>query len=386
MNTYVLELSKALAKKGYEIDVYTRSVDKNSPKIVTVSPGLRIIHLVAGEQADIPKEKLLDFIPEFLKSFYAFTEKEHLTYNLVSAHYYLSGVIGLDIKKKTKAGLFVTFHTLGIMKNLVARSDEEEEQSAQRITIELQLTAGADKVIATSKSDAQYIETLYNCPKQKIAIISPGVNLDLFRPIDKNEAKRYINADASDKLILFVGRVDPLKGVDMLIYAVKILLERQPALKICLWIVGGNVSKDMEKWSEELQELEKIREILHVGASVHFAGQKDREELPYYYNASEIVVLPSQYESFGITALEAMACGTPVITTDVAGVSQLFDKKHAALITSSNNPILLATKIQNLLSNDQERESISREFLQKAQGFSWESVASAFITIITCAE
>ncbi|HSX40461.1 MAG TPA: glycosyltransferase [Candidatus Saccharimonadales bacterium] len=381
MNTYVLELAKALSSQGYTIDIFTRMQDKNSPKIVDVSENLRVIHLPAGESISISKKKLIKYTEEFLRNFYEFVKEEELEYCLISSHYYLSGLIGLAIKAKFNIPLFVTFHTLGIMKNLVAR-EEEEREDVERIKIELSLVEKADKIIATGKRDAQYIEALYNCPKVKIATISPGVDFDVFHPLDKNEAKKHIQADMQDKLILFVGRLEPLKGIDTLLYAMKILLEKNLGFNVCLWIVGGDVSEDEKKWSKELKKLEQIRKLLHIGAVVRFVGKRQREDLPYYYNASEIVVLPSQYESFGITALEAMACATPVITTDVAGVSQLFDEKLATLITTANNPILLASKMKQLLVNDDEHKKISQEVFEKVQNLSWGHVAQNFIAIL----
>jgi D-inositol-3-phosphate glycosyltransferase len=264
------------------------------------------------------------------------------------------------------------------MKNLVARSDEERED-IDRIQAELLLVRQADQVIATGQTDAEYIKTLYNGTPEKIAVLSPGVNLSLFKPRDKDHEKESIHADCDHKLVLFVGRIESLKGVDVLLYAIKILLEKNPGFQVCVWIVGGDVSEETAKWSKELQKLEKIRELLNISTVVKFVGRKKQDELPAYYNASEIVVLPSQYESFGITAVEAMACGVPVITTDVTGVSNLFDKQHSSLITSANNPILLAEKMKNLLVNEKEYKKISHEVYEKVQDLSWENVAEKFI-------
>lgn len=376
MNVYVLELSKELAKKGYLVDIFTRFVSKKSSEIVVISPSLRVIHLKAGKQKKIAKTKLTQYIPEFLNNFYKFTDGKKLNYDLVSCHYYLSGIIGLEIKKKLKVFLIVTFHTLALMKNLVARGEEGKEDF-KRIKAEIILTQKADKIIATSEADAKYLNALYNCPIEKITILTPGVNLDLFKPISKKKAKKIINADFDYKLILFVGRIVPLKGIDVIFYALKILLEKNPGLHLCLWIVGQK--------SRELERLEEMRKLLKITTLVRFVGRKRQNELPYYYNASEIVIMPSQYESFGIIALEAMACGAPVITTDVAGVANLFDKNLASLITSASNPIFLAQKIENLLSDKKEYAKLSREVFEKVQDLSWENAANKFIKIIKSA-
>lgn len=352
MNTYVLELSKALAQKGHVIDIYTRLVDKNTPQIVSVSSNLRVIHC----------QDIQNFI-----------QQEKIRYDLLSAHYYLSGLAGLAIKKKYHIPLFITFHTLALMKNLVARRDEKADLT--RIKAELMLSKKADKIIATGESDLEYIHTLYSAPLKKIFLLSPGVNLKLFRPINKLKAKEVIKANPDHKIILFVGRIEPLKGLDVLLYAIKILVQRNPKLQFCLWIVGGT-------WSEEVIRLNELKLLLGIHAYVKFVGQKNRAELPYYYSSSEVVVMPSQYESFGIAGLEAMACAVPVIITDVTGISNILGKKHHPLLTSASNPILLAKKIKNLLTNREEHKQMSEEVFKKVQNLGWENVATNFTQII----
>lgn len=363
LNTYVLELSKALAKRNIVVDIFTRSVDPKSPTIVNVSENLRVIHLK----------------PDFLESFYAFGE---INYDLISAHYYLSGLIGLEIKNKLKAPLIVTFHTLALMKNLVARG-EDENGDIKRLETELLLVQKADKIIATSEADFEYIHTLYNCPREKISVLIPGVDLNIFRPIDKEVAKKKIGVGPNHKLILFVGRIDPLKGIDVLLYAIKIIIQKYLSLNVCLWIVGARNIEDRRKWSKELKRLTEIKRVLEITSQVKFVGKKSKEELPFYYNSAEVVIMPSQYESFGIAALEAMACGVPVITTDVTGISGLLDKEHSLLLTSANNPIMLSRKIKHLMTNNTEREKISKQLLDRVQGLSWENQAEKFIQIVS---
>ncbi len=380
MNVYVLELSKALARRGYVIDIFTRSQSARSPRVVQVMDNLRVIHLPAGPEKHIPPKNLLEHTAEFISNFDKLVKNENLTYDILSCHYYLSGIIGLEIKNKYNFPLLMTFHTLALMKNLVARGREEKE-TIQRIDAELNLVKSADKLIATSENDAEYLAALYNCPKEKIEVLIPGIDFNIFHPIDKNEAKKKIGAELNSKIVLFVGRVEPLKGIDVLLYAVKILIEKYQDSSVCLWIVGGNVSKEINEWSKELQKLEKLRKLLNISASVKFVGRMDQKNLPYYYAAAELVVMPSHYESFGMTALEAMSCGTPVIATDATGVSGFIDKRHKHLVTSSNNPLLLSEKIHKILSNKNEYEKISREVRENVQDLSWESVAQKFMKI-----
>jgi D-inositol-3-phosphate glycosyltransferase len=377
MNVYVLELAKHLAQKGIVVDIYTRLKDENSPKIVQVAQNLRVIHLRAGP-LKLTKKQMKQYIPEFTQSLNNFLAQENLTYDKIAAHYYYSGIIGKELKKQYNIPLSITFHTLALMKNLVARNEEEKED-VERIEAEMDLVKTADTVIATSQKDGEYLTTLYDCPQEKILILTPGVDVNKFKPMNKQQSKQKINAPLNHKLLLFVGRIEPLKGIDVLLYAIKILLKKNPNLCFNLWIVGGDTSKKTEKWSTELQRLEQIRTILHITTKVQFIGMKQQEELPDYYNAADLVIMPSQYESFGITALEAMACGTPVITTDVTGISGLLDKKHDPLVTSAGNPILLAKKIENILENQEEHAKISQELYHRVQDLSWENIVKRLI-------
>lgn len=371
MNTYVLELNKALAAKGYVIDIFTRCFEKKSCNIIQVMPNLRVIHIKAGEAVQIRKKELPRHIPEFTDNLLKFIQAEKSAYSLISAHYFLSGQIGLSLKRKLKVPLFMTFHTLALMKNLVARSGEKEELS--RISAELKLVSHADKIIATSDNDIEYLHTLYGCPLRKIALLSPGVNLELFRPINKLTAKKMVKAGLKEKIILFVGRITPLKGIDVLLYALKIIVQKNPKLPISLWVVGER--------SNELRRLKSIGKLLGIENYVRFAGQKCRNELPYYYNMAEMVIIPSWYESFGLVALEAMACRVPVISSDVTGVSKLLDKEHNQLLISANNPIGLSRKISLLLTNKSKHKSLSSKVFKRVQNLSWSHVANNFTNI-----
>ncbi|MGI8419930.1 MAG: glycosyltransferase [Candidatus Levyibacteriota bacterium] len=386
LNIYVLSLSKALSKKGYAIDIFTRSQSVTSPRIVEVNPHLRVVHIPAGAEKPLSKKEIEEYIPEFLTHFYEFTAKEKTTYQAVSCHYYLSGIIGVDIKKILGIPLIMTFHTLGLMKNLVARSEEERE-SIERIKTELHLVQEANQIIATGEIDSQYIQSLYNGDNGKIAILTPGVDLDLFKPSDKEQARKKVEAPLEEKLILFVGRVEPLKGIDVLLYSLKILLDKHPHLKVSVWIVGGDISQPMDMWPKELKKLSEIRDVLNISASVRFVGRKEQEELPYYYNAADLLVMPSHYESFGITAVEAMACAVPVITTDVTGVSNLIDDKHSILIISANNPIGLAERIATLLCDEEKYKKVSQTLRAEVTDLSWDHAADQFIRLCkSCSE
>lgn len=362
MNVYVLETSKALAKQGIQIDVFTRSQD-TIHQVVKVCPNFRVIHLKAGPQKPINKKAVINYLKEFADNFNKFVRTEKIYYDLFHAHYYLSGLAALKVLGQTP--LVVNFHTLALMKNLVARTEAEREDEA-RIKAEKLLVKKAQKVIEVSESQALYLQYLYNCPQEKITIITPGVDKNVFKPIDQDFAKSKIGAFKKHKIILFVGRIEPLKGIDILMYALKIVCGKSPHLAPCLWIVGGKAS----------HYLEKLRKDLGLFNVVKFVGQKPQNKLPFYYNASEVIVFPSHYESFGLAALEAMACGVPVIITNVSGISDLLDEKYKSLVTSCNNPLLLSSQIEKMLINQKQHEKVNKEILANIADLTWENCAA----------
>jgi D-inositol-3-phosphate glycosyltransferase len=381
MNVYVLELSKQLARLGVKVDMYTRCQDPGNPEIVEVEPNLRLIHLPAGAAASLSKKEMLEVVPEFVESFTRFVTKHKLSYQVFHAHYYMSGLATEKIQQQLQwqVPMVMTFHTLALMKNLVARDNEQE--SPERIEVETELMKTAAQIITPSESDMRYMQYLYGAAEEKLVAVPPGVNTQVFKPIAKEQAKRELNAAADQKIILFAGRIEPLKGIDVLMYATKIVLARQPDLKLALWIVGGDVSQTPSAWSKELQKLEQLRRTLNMPESVKFMGQKTQGELPLYYNAAEVVVMASHYESFGMAALEAMACGVPVITTNVSGISSLLDEKHSKLVTSANNPLLLATQIEAVLNNQVDHQAISQSLLSKVQDLDWSQVAARLLKV-----
>ncbi|MEK7592279.1 MAG: glycosyltransferase, partial [Patescibacteria group bacterium] len=346
MNVYVLELSKELAKAGHTVDMFTRSMDASNKTIVEVSPGLRLIHLPGGPFGSMSKKDLFSYTEVFAQNLLDFIKKNNASYDLFHCHYYQSGVVGQLLKKLfDTVPIVMSFHTLALLKNLVARGEQEQEND-ERIRVEMNLVSEVERIITPSEHEASYLEYLYGASKKKIAVIPPGVNTELFRPIDQKIARDHVHAKDAECSILFVGRIEPLKGIDALLYALKILTVRHATCKVNLRIVGGDISQSIDAWSKPLRSLEKLRRVLHIESLVEFVGQKNQSELPYYYNASDVVVMPSHYESFGMVALEAMACGVPVIMTNVSGITGILDEKHTSLVTSAQNPLLLASQIE----------------------------------------
>jgi D-inositol-3-phosphate glycosyltransferase len=304
-------------------------------------------------------------------------KKEGSTYDVIHAHYYLSGLVA----RATRRPFVMQFHTLGLMKNLVAR-DTLEREGQRRIRAEFMLIKRARAVVASSERDRLYMEYLYDAPKEKITVVSPGIDAGLFHPMEKRAARRYIHADPTHKIVLFVGRIEPLKGIDTLVYAIKILTKQHPTETICLWIVGGDISEDSARWPRTLRELSKLQKTLSLSNSVRFVGRQKQTDLPYYYNAADVVVMPSHYESFGLSALEAIGCNVPVITTNVAGISSLISDEYMSYITSVNNPLLLASQIQKVLTHKPAGTQTKIDISQHH----WSKVATRMLSVYKSAK
>lgn len=381
MNVYVLELSKKLGEMGLMVDIFTRSQSARYDHTIKLSDNVRLFHVPAGPEKSLPKKSLADYTGEFYKNIKNIISKENLVYDLIHAHYYLSGIVGLYLKRDCKIPLVISFHTLGMMKNLVARSTIEIAEK-KRIDEEMMQMKKSDKIIALSQSDKEYITYLYNIAPGKIGVVTPGVNNKLFKPISKTIARRFIHADLKHVIILFVGRLEPLKGVDSLLYAFKILVSRNPQLegKVCLWIVGGEVSQKKELWSKELQKLETLRRILGIKTSVNFVGRQQHSKLPYYYSAANVVVMPSHYETFGIVALEAIACGVPVISTYVAGLAGTFENKSELQTVPVNSPLHLAKRIETILFSSPKKTDKAIKKIWQSDSMSWSKAAEKMLS------
>lgn len=380
MNVYVLELAKALGQQGVYVDIFTRAQDPSNPFEVQVTEHLTLYHLPAGPMAGLPKKDWPKYVPEFVTQLRLFLEKAQPTYTAWHAHYYLSGLVVQQLQAELAGSAFcqvplvMQFHTLALMKNLVARNEAEQETQF-RLKSEYELATQADLIISPSEYDRQYMRALYQVLAERIQVIPPGFNAELFKPMSAAEAKQHIGAELASKLIMFVGRIDPLKGVDNIMYALKILQARQPKAPVCLWIVGGDHVQSMDQWSVEQKRLDQVCRDLRMTASVKFVGQQPQHELPYYYNAAEVVVMASHYESFGMAALEAMACGVPVILSNVTGIASLLDERHGELITTVNNPLLLATQIEKVLNHSEARKKITSQLTHQVADLVWPVIA-----------
>ncbi len=377
MNVYVRDLSREFSRRGIHVDVYTRS---QNPELPRVSPRLghrgRVIHLPAGPEAPYDKHKVFDHLPEFTQGVVRFAEGEDVRYDVLYSHYWLSGWVARSLRGRWGTPIVQMFHTLGHMKNRVAQRPEERE-TGRRIEVETEIVDLADRLVAATPAEKAQLIWLYGANPCKIGIISPGVNLRRFHPIDKSTAKLAIGAQEQRRMILFVGRIEPLKGIDTLLRAMALVAQRHPEWLsgLCVAIIGGRDK------SAELDRLQTLRTELGIGELVTFLGAKDQDTLQYYYSAAEMVVMPSHYESFGMVALEAMACGTPVIASEVGGLAFVVRDGVTGFHVPQRDPEALAAKIELLLSDELLRVRLGRRAACWAESYSWSNIADQLLEL-----
>jgi len=376
MNVYVRDLSGELARRGHTVDVYTRSQNPDLPRVLPgLGHGARVIHLPAGPEKPYDKHQVYDHLPQFVEGVLAQAEADGMAYQVLHSHYWLSGAAALELRRHWRAPIVHMFHTLGRMKNIVAEKRPRERETARRIAVETEIVNRADALIAATPAERTQLIQLYGANDDKVHTISPGVDTDRFHPIPAAHAKDHIDVCPEDRIILFVGRIEPLKGIDHLLQAIALVAERRPELRdgLCVPIIGGAADRMHE--DEEMVRLGQLRESLGIGDVVTFLGSRNQDTLQYYYSAAEMVVMPSDYESFGLVALEAMACGTPVIASDVGGLAFLVKDGRTGYRVPAGDTDALADRITHLLTDELSRRRIGQRAACWAESYAWPNIA-----------
>jgi len=381
MNVYVRELTRQLGIMGIHVDVFTRSQDDHVPHVLhELGYGNRVVHVPAGPEHPVPKDELANYIPEFVQGIKAFACEKGITYDIIHSHYWLSGIAAASLSDFWGGTPIVhMYHTLGEMKNRIARSEAERE-GEYRIHGEKQVLRRADRIVVATIAELTQLRFLYKANQSKLVVIPPGVDVSHFYPIPSDEAKMYVGLKPEDRMVLFVGRIEPLKGVDTLIQAMSCVQLNQER-PVHLAIIGGDPAASPQEMSEEMARLQKLCDDLAVGQTVVFLGKRDQDKLPYYYSAAELLVMPSHYESFGMVALEAMACGTPVVASEVGGLAYLVRDGETGFTIPDQEPEALCEKISWLLNDRQLHQTMSQHAVTYAQDYAWEKVAKQIVEL-----
>ncbi len=381
MNVYVRELTRQLGKMDIHVDVFTRSQDDHVPHVLhELGYGNRVVHIPAGPEHPMPKQELANYIPQFVDGIRAFACDKKIHYDIIHSHYWMSGIAAASLSDGWAGSPIVhMFHTLGEMKNRIARADEERE-GAYRIEGEKQVLRRVDRVIVATIAELTQLRFLYKADAKKLVVIPPGVDVSHFYPIPADEARSYIGLKPEDRMILFVGRIEPLKGVDTLLEAMS-CLQMKESRPVHLAIIGGDPAASPEMMNAEMARLKNLCEVLGLDQSVVFLGVRDQDKLPYYYSAAEVVVMPSHYESFGMVALEAMACGAPVIASEVGGLAYLVRDGETGFTIPAEEPETLCEKLSWLLNDDELHAKMSAQAAAYAQDYAWEKIAKQIVDV-----
>ncbi len=351
------------------VDIFTRATAPGQSEVTQIGPNLRAIALTAGPAELLSPDDHYSHLDAFYEALLAFTRKDGGTYDLVHSHYWLSGLIGARLKALWNVPHVVMFHTLGEIKN---RASYGEHESGLRIESEAAVLAGADRVICATELERDSLRQLYGAPDDKVAVIPLGVDLDRFRPGGKQDARSALGLK-DERIILFVGRIEPLKGIDILINAASLL---ESDVECTVLVVGGDDASQAEV--TELRDLARDRGIEH---RVAFVGAVDHETLPLYYNAADVCVVPSHYESFGLVAIEAMASGVPVVASRVGGLTGTVKDGETGYLVPWLCPEPFAERIELLLENEPLRNNLGEAGREAMSRYRWENVATAVLDL-----
>lgn len=364
MSTYLRGLSHALGQAGYHVDLFTRAGSPEMEEVRNISPNVRIVHL-CGELARLDKNELYPYCPQIADKINDFCRREGITYQVIFSHYWLSGSVGRFLQHNWQVPHLVMYHTLGRAKNELCA---DESETLLRMEEEEVLAYTADRIIVAAKQEKERILGYYDLPADRIKVIPAGIDRTLFRIGDRKKAKRQLGLGAKN-IILFVGRIEPVKGLDLLLRAVA----RLPAEdNFLLLIVGGD-----EQSRALRDQLNKDAAELCIADKVVFKGIIGHEQIPLYYNAADVTVMPSFYESFGLAALESVACGTPIVAGPVGIIPELINLESQGLpgyLVVDRSPASWAQAIRLALS---QPKPISLAVIDSSLSpFNWTAIAS----------
>jgi D-inositol-3-phosphate glycosyltransferase len=376
MNIYVLESAQRMAAMGVSVDIFTRRTDSAAPEIVEISPGVRVRHFDCGH-GTLTKEQLPIHISGLSQEFSRIMRTEK--YDLIHSHYWLSGKVAMPAAKELGIPLVHTMHTMARVKNLNLAEGETPEPMI-RVQGETQVVAAANALIANTDAEGASLVSLYDACPDIVHVVSPGVDLFTFTPGESRHASREIVGLPQDALVVsFVGRIQPHKGPEVLIRATSELVKHSPLLrhKLIVNVVGGASGAN----TEEVDRLKELSTWLGIDDVVRFAPPVPRAELPQWYRAADLVIVPSYSESFGLVALEAQACGTPVVATAVGGLRTAVADGISGVLVDGHDPKAWSSVISRLLQEPQRRVLLSMGAIEHASHFGWDVTARGTLDI-----
>ena len=370
-NVYVRQVGEALSRQGWQVDMFTRRSDANQAKIVEHNPNCRTVRLIAGPQEFVPRQKIFNYLPEFVEAFFDYQHQQKTIYPIVHTNYWLSAWVGMEIKQQQSIQHLHTYHSLGAVKYrsintipLIAKT---------RLRVEKECLENADMIIATSPQEESHMRSLVST-KGNIVVIPCGTDIDCFGSVDQAAGRAKLGVAADSKLVMYAGRFDKRKGIETLVRAVaREEVRHHENLK--LMIVGG--STPGAKDGIEKNRIAEIVEELGLADITEFTGRVKHQDLANYYAAADVCVVPSHYEPFGLVAIEAMASRTPVIASNVGGLKFSVADYKTGLLVPPQDETAFAKAIDSILADDQWRTELGNNARQRVEAkFSWNGVAS----------
>jgi len=379
MNVYVRSLALQLARQGVQVDIFTRRSDPLTPEVVTVSPGVNVIHIAAGPPEDLPKNDLFPYIHAFASEAALYSLRAQVRYDIIHAHYWLSGLAAEQLKRYWHIPSLLMFHTTAHMKNAVAASADRE--TALRLETERTLVHEADALVAGNPDERADLAAMLGASNpDTICMIPPGVDLARFSPGDRAAERAALNLDPDARLVLAVGRVDPIKGFDTLLEAFRDLAHHDPSAQLLL---AGGDADDQGNPVGPMTTYARIAGDLGILEHVRFIGSIPHEDLVHWYRAVDVVAIPSRYESFGLVAIEAMASGAAVVASRVGGLRFSIADEVSGLLVPHSQPAVLAAALERVLGDDQLRDTLGQNAAMAAQRYSWKTVGADIARIYT---
>jgi D-inositol-3-phosphate glycosyltransferase len=376
-NIYVAHTARHLAELGYAVDVFTRRDTEDLPDVVDWIPGIRVFHVRAGPAAFVRKESLLPYMAQFARAVIDEARAagdRGVPYAICHAHFFMSGLVARRLKQALGIPYVVTFHALGRVRLLHQTNDEFP---AHRCILEQMVIDTADAIVAECPQDQMDLQRHYRTPTSRMRVIPCGFDPDELQPVDRAKARERLGLPADRPIVLQLGRMVPRKGVDTVIRALGIL-ERRHALRPLLLIVGGESPTPDPALTPEIGRLQRIAAEERVAADVQFVGQRARSELRYFYSAADVFVTMPWYEPFGITPVEAMACGIPVIGSRVGGIQYSVEDGRTGFLVEARNADALARRLAHVFSNPSIPRLLGKRALRRAwERFTWHDVARA---------
>lgn len=367
MQAYIRALSRELGRRGTRVDVFTRRTEPHLPEISWFGENARVIALDAGEARPIDKDALFELLPEFLGNLQGFQRKHELDYDLIHGHYWLSGWVGTHLARRWNVPLVTMFHTLALLKGQIESDDHE---ATNRVDVESRVIAGSDRIIAASEHEREALVERYHARRSQVSVIPCGVDLDLFRPGDRAAARARL--ELAGDVLLFVGRMDPIKGIDLLLRSFAQLKDRPDLTAV---LVGGSGAE---------REMARIRELatdLGISHRVRFRGSVPQDGLVDYYRAATVTVVPSHYESFGLVALESLACGTPVVGSRVGGLPTVIHDGSNGLLVPWRTPRAFAEAIETLLDERALLDDLRARARPSVLRYGWSAIGSEVLRV-----